>query len=259
MNCSHFFIDEFKNIPVLEKLWAENEGLMKRRTGFLIFPLCEMDLKTRISHGESITELVFLKYLQDLLLGIVELKKKKIVHRGTFRDFFFVLFSPFTFFQDLKPDNVLVSDRDHLLITDFETQLILPDFKMCCDFTSGFCKGGSTFYLPPEIMKAKEGEVLNYSKSDIFSVGLIAYKMVSSNDPFNKKDPKDRTIDDFVSLNSNIVSQEMELIIRDMIHPEISQRLDCERALEIVSRLLKVKTDEEIEKQRREFMKIGDN
>jgi serine/threonine protein kinase len=76
--------------------------------------------------------------------------------------------------RDIKLENILVDKNDNIKIVDFG----LADFmKSKC---STFC--GSMFYIAPEILEGRE----NYSpiKSDIWSLGVVLYSMLTGKLPF---------------------------------------------------------------------------
>lgn len=100
--------------------------------------------------------------------------------------------------RDLKSDNILIEIRP-----DMPPSLVLSDFGCCIadkvyglkiPFTSGeIDKGGNTALMAPEIISKQPGafSILNYTKSDLWACGAIAYEIFGSRNPFygNKNDP----------------------------------------------------------------------
>lgn len=100
--------------------------------------------------------------------------------------------------RDLKSDNILIEIRP-----DMPPSLVLSDFGCCiADKVNGLKvpypsgeidKGGNTALMAPEIINKQPGtfSVLNYSKSDLWACGAIAYEIFGSRNPFygNKNDP----------------------------------------------------------------------
>uniref|UniRef100_A0A1Q3FJB2 non-specific serine/threonine protein kinase n=1 Tax=Culex tarsalis TaxID=7177 RepID=A0A1Q3FJB2_CULTA len=100
--------------------------------------------------------------------------------------------------RDLKSDNILIEIRP-----DMPPSLVLSDFGCCIadkvnglkiPYSSGeIDKGGNTALMAPEIINKQPGafSVLNYTKSDLWACGAIAYEIFGSRNPFygNKNDP----------------------------------------------------------------------
>ena len=105
------------------------------------------------------------KILHQVLLGLNYMHKKNIVHR------------------DIKPENMLMESKEignlNVKITDF-------GFSKCYDPTNfeGFDEVlGSPLYMAPEVIK----KVKYDTKVDIWSLGIVAYILLSGRPPFNGK------------------------------------------------------------------------
>jgi calcium-dependent protein kinase len=105
------------------------------------------------------------KILHQILLGLNYMHKKNIIHR------------------DIKPENILLESKDVskvvVKITDF-------GFAKCYDpYTfEGFDDVlGSPLYMAPEIVKKMKYD----SKVDIWSLGVMAYIILSGKPPFSGK------------------------------------------------------------------------
>lgn len=81
-------------------------------------------------------------------------------------------------YRDLKPENVLLDARGHVVLTDFGLSKILANPK-----TSTFC--GTTEYLAPEILQGIE-----YDQSvDWWSFGTMLYEMITGVTPYWSENP----------------------------------------------------------------------
>jgi len=92
---------------------------------------------------------IFKRYVNDLLQGLLEMKKANVAHR------------------DIKPANIMLS-RGTLKYIDFGTSCFVDK-----------CKGrmGSPNYLPPEYYK--QAKITNWRKMDIFAVGTTIMVMIT--------------------------------------------------------------------------------
>ena len=83
--------------------------------------------------------------------------------------------------RDIKPDNILLTEDNIVKVTDFgiakaiDSQTITSDNKIT----------GSVHYLSPE--QAKGGRV--DCRSDIYSLGVVMYEMITGKVPFNAESP----------------------------------------------------------------------
>lgn len=111
--------------------------------------------------------------LAQLLEGIAHLTAHSIAHR------------------DLKSDNLLLDtsepDTPILVISDFGCCLADKQHGLMLPYSSyDVDKGGNTALMAPEIIGQQPGtfSVLNYTKSDLWAAGTIAYEMFGCVNPF---------------------------------------------------------------------------
>ena len=124
------------------------------------------------------------------------------------------------FCRDLKPDNILLSWEDD--DTEHGTPVLvkLADFGESLDCAAegyeGFqmlfvrcggepSRGGAQAYLPPEVMNATAGtqrsqSFIDYSKSDVFSLGMVAHFLLSGRSAFDVQSSCDCSLGNYVEL-----------------------------------------------------------
>ena len=81
--------------------------------------------------------------------------------------------------RDLKPENLLLDkdgDTPKVTIIDFGTSGIFEDNKKMSQ------KFGTPYYIAPEVLKGQYGK-----ECDIWSIGVIAYILLSGTPPFKGK------------------------------------------------------------------------
>ena len=107
-------------------------------------------------HG-YIPEKIIFKIMRDVLRGMNELHKKNIVH------------------LDIKPENILIGNSGKYKIADLGMARFLLKISEADNIPEGDCR-----YLSKELLSK---EVLNnipdLKKSDIFSLGMTAYELIS--------------------------------------------------------------------------------
>ena len=86
--------------------------------------------------------------------------------------------------QDLKPDNVIIDQNNTLKILDFGSTKIagLAEIQSVLEHTQIV---GTANYSAPEYFKGKAGT----TRSDIYSLGVITYQMLTGKLPYGEIDP----------------------------------------------------------------------
>ena len=81
--------------------------------------------------------------------------------------------------RDIKPENILIDNLDDVTIkiTDFGFATYFNPYERLD------LQVGSPFYMPPEIIKNESYDM----KVDIWSAGILAYFVLSSEFPFSGK------------------------------------------------------------------------
>ncbi len=90
--------------------------------------------------------------------------------------------------RDLKPSNVVLTDQGHPKITDFGIAKQLPvegdgAQDRTDTITGGVRTSGTLPYMSPEQVKGRTADF----RSDIFSLGVVLYEMLTGANPFRKQ------------------------------------------------------------------------
>ncbi len=115
------------------------------------------DLRTLVNAADRFPLDIAIFFIYDLLSGLDYLHRQKIVHR------------------DLKPENIMIDAGGLVKICDFDLALDLSETQEIEAEISG-----SVGYLAPETIL---GDKSSFS-SDLFSLGVIAYEILSGSRPF---------------------------------------------------------------------------
>ncbi|XP_074831907.1 serine/threonine-protein kinase PINK1, mitochondrial [Carettochelys insculpta] len=147
-------------------------GIGHSRTLFLVMKNYPCTLRQYLRERNSNTHLSTMMILQ-LLEGVDHLVRHGIAHR------------------DLKSDNILVEFDSvgcpWLVITDFGCCLADENIGLRLPFTNWYVdRGGNSCLMAPEVITAIPGPgvLIDYSKTDAWAVGAIAYEILGLCNPF---------------------------------------------------------------------------
>ena len=85
--------------------------------------------------------------------------------------------------RDLKPENIMVDENDHIKLIDFGIAGDTASRRLTyANFTAAL---GTPDYIAPEQVKGKRGD----GRSDIYSMGVILYEMLTGKLPFSGPSP----------------------------------------------------------------------
>ena len=126
--------------------------------------------------------------------------------------------------RDIKLENILMTREYEIKIIDFGFGMFNPENKL----QNFFC--GTPNYMPPEIAfkKPYEGE-----KADLWSLGVLVYKMFCADFPFKGKNEKDlyKAIRKGKFVMASYTPEYIKKIIVNMIEIDPNKRLTCENVL----------------------------
>ncbi|KAI0343168.1 kinase-like protein [Trametopsis cervina] len=123
------------------------------------------DLRFHLERLGSLTEETVRFYVAEIASALAFLHDKRIIHR------------------DLKPDNILLDERGHAHITDFNIAVHYSERRLLTGVA------GSMAYMAPEIL-AKKGYTYTV---DWWSLGVCAYELIFGRRPFRGKTNSDLT------------------------------------------------------------------
>ncbi|KIP05503.1 hypothetical protein PHLGIDRAFT_74242 [Phlebiopsis gigantea 11061_1 CR5-6] len=123
------------------------------------------DLRFHLERLGSLTEETVRFYMAELSSALAFLHEKRIIHR------------------DIKPDNILLDERGHAHLTDFNIAVHYSERRLLHGVA------GSMAYMAPEIL-AKRGYTYTV---DWWSLGVCAYELIFGRRPFRGKTNSDLT------------------------------------------------------------------
>ena len=127
--------------------------------------------------------------------------------------------------QDLKPDNVLIDKNNTLKIIDFGSTRIAGLMEMQSVLQHNHIVGTAS-YSAPEYFKGERGT----NRSDIFSLGVIAYEMFTSQLPFGEIEPEKAQKKKFIYTSACIhnpkVPEWVDAALEKATHPNPEKRYE---------------------------------
>jgi len=189
-------IGERLNHPNVMRVYGDE----KRSRVYMVMEWCEGKLlrqimdEEKLSHGRAIT------ITKGVLQALDYIHGNGVVHR------------------DLKPENIMVDENDHIKLIDFGIASDNTARRLTyANFTATL---GTPNYISPEQVKGKRGD----GRSDVYSMGVILYEMLTGKLPFSGPSP-------IAAMNDRLLNHPVPPTVAD---PTISPQLQevIYRALE---------------------------
>lgn len=183
-------------------------------------------LKRRISGGNYLTAREVIRYSIQFLSGLNHIHSKGLIH------------------FDIKPDNVLISDSNEAMLSDFGLALYTDAY--------GFCEAQASYtpHITPEQLLGLQQTI----KNDIYQAGVTIYRMLNGNDFFYMQIPTKGTppVLDNNTFKENIIKgkfpdrklylphvpKKIKKIIKKCIEPNPNDRYD--NTLQIINELASI-------------------
>jgi serine/threonine-protein kinase len=128
-------------------------------------------LRDRLSRSVDFEE--FTKIAEQCLQALIEAHGKNIIHR------------------DIKPENIMLSSEGHVKLCDFGLAKWLRVSEDDPKPRAGSGIKGTLGYVAPEVWLGKEPD----ARSDIYSLGVVFYEILSQQKPFAALPPDAKTTD----------------------------------------------------------------
>jgi len=159
------FLDSFRN-EAKTIAGLNHENIVKvydieerYKTVFIIMELVEgTSLRDMLDNLKILPPHLAIKYLIQICSGLGYAHRQNILHR------------------DVNPTNIIIGGDDRLKVLDFGLSCLIG--------TEDFCSTGTVYYMSPEQLS---GEAVG-RQTDIYSLGIMAYEMVTGIRPFPEDD-----------------------------------------------------------------------
>jgi len=112
--------------------------------------------------------------------------------------------------RDLKPSNIVIDMNDNIKIMDFGIAKVLGDRSL----TKTGTKMGTIYYMSPEQIKAEKNID---QRTDIYSLGIVFYEMLTGKIPFNTSTESDFEIMREIVEGRGINEEELEGRVSDLM------------------------------------------
>ncbi|XP_069316913.1 serine/threonine-protein kinase 32C isoform X3 [Eulemur rufifrons] len=189
------------------------------------------DLRYHLQQNVQFSEDTVRLYICEMALALDYLRGQHIIHR------------------DVKPDNILLDERGHAHLTDFNIATIIKDGERATALA------GTKPYMAPEIFHSFVNGGPGYSfEVDWWSVGVMAYELLRGWRPYDIH--SSNAVESLVQLFSTVSvqyvptwSKEMVALLRKLLTVNPEHRLSCLQDMQAVPSLATVLWDDLMEKR----------
>ncbi len=189
-------IGERLNHPNVMRVFSDD----RRSRIYMVMEWCDGRLLRTILHEGRMPQDRAIRIAIEVLKALDYIHANGVVHR------------------DLKPENIMVDDVDHIKLIDFGIAGDTASKRLTyANFTAML---GTPNYIAPEQVKGKRGD----GRTDIYSVGVILYEMLTGKLPFTGPSP-------MAAMNDRLLNHPLPPRVAD---PSVSPQLQeiLYRALE---------------------------
>lgn len=167
--------------------------------------------KQKLNHKNIVSEPLVSYFCYQILQALKKLFKHNVVH------------------FDIKLENILIDDEFNIKLSDFSiSKRINKNFSM---FKFSSCGTGA--YISPENILCEEVNVADIFKSDLYSFGVLIYKLIFKKNPYgiNDYDSKDEIEKKLLENNLNFsdeknISTELKSFLMRLLEKNVQKRCD---------------------------------
>lgn len=212
------YVKEMESLLRIDKVLVDSlsEHTMDTYGIFVVRPAYVYTLH-QLYKANTFSLMRFKYYAEEVLNELKRLEEMKVVHRG------------------LNADRILVYPGNQVVIAHYESAKKVKDVKKV--EMRALDHKGSYYLLPPEIAtNVSKKCVLDYSKTDLFSIGIAFYKLLCKDykkKPFKVNDPSKRKTEDYIEMpkGAHFGNPVLKELIKEMCEPNIDKRIDTHAAL----------------------------
>lgn len=162
----HLYLKHESIIPVIEVF--EDEGMPYLASAYMPYPT----LKTLLERKTAFSPLEALNIVQQLCQALHYIHDQGVIHR------------------DIHPQNILVTEENKIYLMDFgcSRKVFAPNITQEKVVQGSFYIQGTLYYMSPEQLLGQSD--LDF-RTDVFSVGVILYQLLTYQLPFEGEELED--------------------------------------------------------------------